>query len=639
MATLPLLCILVYPLFLLCTSATASPDQEPRFRSEKYAKGFEGPYPLQRYRSADVSGPILNYWHRSVACEDGLYTILAPRGDSVRQSGPMIVDQQGHLVWFKKYQTTYNANVHKYKGERYLTFWAGDDSIRGHGAGSYYMLNSHYEEVYKIQGANGLSGDFHEFQITRDDTALFAVYEVLQIDLREVNGPEKGWIYDGLFQEVDVETNELLFQWRASEHFSLQEAERDREADGETEDNPWDFFHINSIDKDWRGNYLISARYTNSLAYIDGRTGDIIWKLGGKQNSFTDLSHGGATNISWQHHARFQVRTDTNATRMISVFDNTSRGEGAPEHTSRGLLIEINEETMTAAVVQEYWNPTPISSQSQGSMQVLENGDVVLGYGYSAAWTQFTADGEPLCEVHFGPRIEFHGGQIVSYRVFKQEWVGLPLTSPSVALSGTQAAVSWNGATEVVTWVLQGALPGVKVNGDDSAVAIRQRADDEEHDLEFEFITAIPKSGFETIVPLPADRLYSKLRIIALDKKGISLGATKALNWEPEEMKTQVAVYSGQEPHDDGKTGAAPDATSSWTIGIGLITVSILGFCVWLVCKIAYGRSLKGLFTRDKDDQAWQRVSTGEELEELDGFGDIESGDHASDSLLKQREE
>jgi hypothetical protein len=500
------------------------------------------------------------------------------------------------------------------------------------------QLNSHYEEVYKIQGANGLDGDFHEFQITRDDTALFAVYEVLQTDLREVNGPEKGWIYDGLFQEVDVETNELLFQWRASEHLSLQEAERDREADGETEDNPWDFFHINSIDKDWRGNYLVSSRYMNSLAYIDGRTGDIIWKLGGKQNSFLDLSNGAATNISWQHHARFQVRSDTNATRMISLFDNASRGEGAPEHTSRGLIIEINEEAMTAAMVQEYWNPTPISSQSQGSMQVLENGDVVVGYGYSAAWTQFTADGEPLCEVHFGPHIEFHHGQIVSYRVFKQEWIGLPLTSPSVALSGTQAAVSWNGATEVVTWVLQGALPGVKVNGNDSAVGIRQR-NDEKHDLEFEFITAIPKSGFETIIPLPADRVYSKLRIIALDKKGLSLGATKALDWEPEEMNTQVAVYSGQEPQDDGNTGAAPDATSPWSIGIGLITVSILGFCVWLLCRITNNRSVMGLFSRDKDEQAWQTVSTAEELEEFDGFGDIESGDHASDSLLKQQEE
>jgi hypothetical protein len=481
-----------------------------------------------------------------------------------------------------------------------------------------------------------MHGDLHEFQITRDNTALFAVYKSLPADLREIGGPKNGWIYDGLFQEVDIETNELLFQWRASEHFNLQESERDREeSDGDTEDNPWDFFHINSIDKDWRGNYLVSSRYMSSLAYIDGRTGDVLWKLGGKQNSFLDMSDGAATNISWQHHARFQIKHDTNTTRRLSLFDNSSRGEGAPENTSRGLIVKINEETMTVTLVQEYWNQVPISSQSQGSMQILENGNVVLGYGYSAAWTEFTADGETLCEVHFGPQTQFHRGQVLSYRVFKQKWVGLPLTKPSVALSGSEAAVSWNGATEVVTWVLQGALPRGEESGDDSVNAVREFQNSEKIGLEFEFISAIPKSGFETIIPIPAGTVYAKLRIIALDKKGITLGVTEALDWEPEEMNNEVAVYSGEEK-DDEEGGDTGEVWSASAIGIGLITVAILGFSVWLVCKIAYSRSLKNLFTREKDEHTWQRVSTGEELDELDGFSDVESGDHASDSLLKQ---
>ena len=121
------------------------------------------------------------------------------------------------------------------------------------------------------------------------------------------------------------------------------------------------------------------------LAYIDGQTGDVLWKLGGKQNSFRDVGDGAATNISWQHHARFVVQFDTNSTRSISVFDNGSRGVGASEHVSRGLLVEIDEDAMTTAVVQQYWSPNPISSQSQGSMQVLANGRVLVGYGYGAA--------------------------------------------------------------------------------------------------------------------------------------------------------------------------------------------------------------------------------------------------------------
>lgn len=503
---------------------------------------------------------------------------------------------------------------------------------------NFAQLNSHYEEVYNIRGANGLHGDLHEFQITRDDTALFAVYKILPADLREIGGPSNGWIYDGLFQEVDIETNKLLFQWRASEHFPLQESSRDREeGEGDTEDNPWDFFHINSIDKDWRGNYLVSSRYMSSLAYIDGRTGDVLWKLGGKQNSFLDLSHGAATNISWQHHVRFQEEHDTKITRRISLFDNSSRGEGAPENTSRGLIIEINEESMTVTVVQEYWNQVPISSQSQGSMQVLENGNVVLGYGYSAAWTEFTADGKTLCEVHFGPQTQFHRGQVLSYRIFKQKWVGLPLTRPSVALSGTEAAVSWNGATEVVTWVLQGTLPRGEETGNNSVISIRGIKETQEIGLEFEFISAIPKSGFETIIPIPANTVYAKLRIIALDKKGITLGATNPLKWEPEKMNNEIAVYSGEEKHDD-EDGDTGEASSFSAIAIGLVAVAVLGFSVWLVCKVAYSRSLKKLFTREKDKHTWQLVSPGEleGLDELDGFSDVESGDHASDSLLKQ---
>jgi hypothetical protein len=31
------------------------------------------------------------------------------------------------------------------------------------------------------------------------------------------------YIWDSLFQEIDIETNELLFQWRASDHYSMDE--------------------------------------------------------------------------------------------------------------------------------------------------------------------------------------------------------------------------------------------------------------------------------------------------------------------------------------------------------------------------------------------------------------------------------
>jgi hypothetical protein len=62
-----------------------------------------------------------------------------------------------------------------------------------------------------------------------------------------------------------------------------------KQVDG-SKGRPWDFYHINTVDKDPAGNYLVSGRLTRSIIYIIGTSGDIIWRLGGKRNDF------------WRHH-------------------------------------------------------------------------------------------------------------------------------------------------------------------------------------------------------------------------------------------------------------------------------------------------------------------------------------------------
>lgn len=491
-----------------------------------------------------------------------------------------------------------------------------------------------------------MAADLHEFHITHDETAVFTVYDIKSVDLTSTGGLENGWIYDGVFQEVEIETNELLFQWRASDHFSFSEVERSSEGTGESEEDPWDWFHINSIDKDEQGNFLISSRYLNCLAYIDGVTGDVIWKLGGKENSFTDLSAGAASKISWQHHARFQPQYDTTkTTKAISIFDNSSRGKGAPENNSRGLIVDINEKDMTVAVRAEYWNQVPISSQSQGSMQVLENGHILLGYGYSAAWTEFGADGEVLCEVNFGPRELFERGDIISYRTFKQKWVGMPSTAPDVALSGTTAAVSWNGATEVATWVLQGSLINVTSSPEPiEEEGIRRYSSGYVADVDFQFISAVPKTGFETKLLIPAGVSYRTLRIIALDGMGGFLGKSRAMQWAPEEMNEEVGVFAGDEELEESNLKEQSIAPL-FMFGMGFMSAAAIVICACLVFKYVYSGPLGQAFIGRRShgkDEGWQAVHSGEELSELDDLSDLESGERDEDHLLsgnRNREE
>lgn len=108
--------------------------------------GNSGYYPGRTYVTAEsVKAPPVNFVQYSPECDDGLHYFITPRGHSIPRPGPAIVDRRGELVWFRHFENSfggeaYNFLVQKYRGEDYLTFWLGDDRIRGHGSGFYYMV-------------------------------------------------------------------------------------------------------------------------------------------------------------------------------------------------------------------------------------------------------------------------------------------------------------------------------------------------------------------------------------------------------------------------------------------------------------------------------------------------------------------
>ncbi|PYI05986.1 arylsulfotransferase [Aspergillus sclerotiicarbonarius CBS 121057] len=599
--------------FLLLTSAVA--DEGPYYASELYEMGRMGQWPIETYRSTSTVGAAVNWMEYNPQCNDGQYYFISPRGYSVHKPGPMILDQDGHLVWTKPLGHTYNLNVYQYKGQDYLTYWLGDDSRVGHGEGTYYMLDSSYNAVYTLSGANGLAADLHEFHITLDETAVYTIYDVRPADIRVAGGPENGWIWDGTFQEVDIETNELLFEWRASEHFNFTDVYRGREDTGDNEKHPWDFFHINSVDKDAKGNFLVSSRYGNCLLYIDGRTGDTIWTLGGKHNNFTDLSGGAATNFTWQHHARFR----DNGT-AITLFDNSSRGRGAPSLPSRGLYLDLDQENMTVQVRHEYWNSYEIRSQSQGSVQILDSGNVLVGYGYSAAWTEFTMDGDVVCHAHFAPSRDFTRGKVVSFRTFKHPWVGNPNTRPDFEVYSYHTAVSWNGATEVATWVLEGT--------------------DSKKSTDFSFITAVPKDGFETVIPIPEDTKYNFLRALALNSTGHTLASTKLARWDPfAEEAVVVSGDSDDDDDDDDDTDPFYNLRTFLFVLIGFFSAGVLAAGAWFVKRHLASRSASQS-PRDKERGVFKplsRFSVGEDSSDAEAEDGVEFSALLGDGRLGSR--
>lgn len=319
-----------------------------------------------------------------------------------------------------------------------------------------------------------------------------------------------GWIYDGLFQEIDLETGELLFEWRASQHYPINVTSHTLSGTGQHRDSAFDWFHINSVDKDRDGNYLISARSAHTVCSVDGNTGDVLWTLGGKFNDFTDMSDGAATSFSWQHHARWHGNT------TLTIFDNSAASNEDPSAVSRGMVVDLDVAARQATLRGAYYHPQDMEAVSQGSVQILPNGNVFVGWGHSAAFTEFHPDGTPLCNVHLGASAYFTFGRIKSYRAFKGSWVGKPNTVPDAAIADDHVYVSWNGATEVATWRLDAW------DGNDLA------------EMHFEPRGQFEKDGFETAIEIPSDIENTFFRLVALDSQGQELGVTDLIKREEE---------------------------------------------------------------------------------------------------------
>lgn len=429
-----------------------------------YDWGWYGFFPVNNFVSYKGSpAPRLNFLQWDERCMNGYY-LFTPKGRMVEKGGPMIMDGKGNLVWSGHQQFGVAADLQSqtYKSKQYLTFWKDLEGISmGWGRGQHYMVDENYNvfRTFRAHGEGFLS-DLHEFHITKDDTALLTAYTARTWDLSSIGGPKEGWLMDSVFQEIDIETGELLFEWRASDSIPLEDtiryyAGRDT---GYTPEKGFDYFHINSMDKDKDGNYVVSGRHTQTVHCISPN-GTLLWTLGGKQNEFKDLSDGRAIDFTYQHH----IRIDDND--VLTMFDNAKAerdGPATPYDYSRGLVIQLDQEARTAKLLHEVYDPAAGKhADSQGSAQLWDEGRAMMvDYGFFPAFTEFdTETSEVLCDVHFGPWAIFHLGFVNSYRAFKGDWVGKPTKRPDVFFDPSDGLlhVSWNGDTETEKWLLQGA--------------------------------------------------------------------------------------------------------------------------------------------------------------------------------------
>ncbi|HSP73567.1 MAG TPA: arylsulfotransferase family protein, partial [Gaiellaceae bacterium] len=246
------------------------------------------------------------------------------------------------------------------------------------------------------------------------------------------------------------------------------------------------------IDVDADGNLLVSARNTWAVYKISRRTGEVIWRLGGKRS---DFAMGPGTTFAWQHDARHHGRTN-----LISIFDDGAAPKVAPQ--SRALVIALDRARKRATLQSRFTHRPAVLARALGSMQALPNGNWLVGWGTEPYITEYRPDGKVVFDLKLP-----QGGQ--NYRAFRLPWSGTPGDPPTLAArktaSGHTLYASWNGATEVASWRLETGSSAASLQTD----------------------STLPKRRFETQLQVPAGTRYAA--VTALDRNGKPLRRSRAI--------------------------------------------------------------------------------------------------------------
>jgi hypothetical protein len=251
-----------------------------------------------------------------------------------------------------------------------------------------------------------------------------------------------------------------------------------------------------------------------------------MWQLSGKSSNFT---MGPEVEFAFQHHARFVAKSDDGSKEIISLYDNsahgTENGNGHEVHFykhSRGKIIEVDTETWEAKIVQAFHPPDGLLSKSQGSTQLLPNGNVMVNWGSEGAMTEFKSDGTPIFHTYMDSG--FLGLGVENYRGFRYNWTGIPHEAPAIVAlkdeetSTTNIYVSWNGDTRTKIW----RFYEVGDNGRRS------------------FLGESKRESFETVLQLDqAD--FKTVQAEAVDAEGTVLGDTSTVK-----LELMVQQYKGE---------------------------------------------------------------------------------------------
>jgi hypothetical protein len=164
----------------------------------------------------------------------------------------------------------------------------------------------------------------------------------------------------------------------------------------------------------------------NEVTKINRLTGQIIWRLGGKNNEFT--FENDPRQFAGQHSA-IKLKNGN-----LTLFDN---GLGLEPQYSRGIEYEIDETGKKVKLVHEYRHVPDVFANISGNLQRLDNGNTFIFWGPAIDHSEqfideFNQSGNLIFEAKFDSTI------YPTYRVYRSLWEPRSFTFSTDTLTFTQ---------------------------------------------------------------------------------------------------------------------------------------------------------------------------------------------------------
>ena len=282
-----------------------------------------------------------------------------------------------------------------------LSRWIGGD-VRG-----YMVIDQHFQNVDTLRCTNDFGTDEHELQLLQNGHALLIAIEERPLTQINPEGNPNTTVIGNHIQELD-ENGNPVFEWLCWDHINLEDSYIENQDVLEL-----DYIHMNSIAVDYDGHLLISSRHLSECTKINRQTGDIIWRLGGKNNQFEFIND--PDQISYQH----DFRPVPDKPGHYTMFDNGTQKD--PKY-SRAVEFKLDTVNMLAEKVWEYRLMPDRFSRLMGNAQRLPNGNTLINWGDPTLpkITEVTDDSIVVYEADFIPAMN-------NYRTFRFEFDGYML--------------------------------------------------------------------------------------------------------------------------------------------------------------------------------------------------------------------